>query len=101
MRHDGTSWTDPTEISDVRLLIPRAELLPGGEILLVGKHSIRQADGSTDLNALVVGEDGSPKRRFLLGDGIEDLQTTPEGKIWVSYDDQGTMGDFGQHGWGR
>jgi hypothetical protein len=33
---------------------------------------------------------GATLREFILGDGIEDVQTTNEGDIWVSYYDQGT-----------
>lgn len=35
---------------------------------------------------------GRPQRTLDLGDASEDLQTTPNGKIWVSYFDEGVYG---------
>jgi hypothetical protein len=32
------------------------------------------------------------KREFLLGDGIEDVQTDRKGHIWVAYFDEGVFG---------
>jgi hypothetical protein len=49
------------------------------------------------MNASVFGPDGSHRRDFLLGDGIEDVQATDDGHIWVSYFDEGIFGNFG---WG-
>jgi hypothetical protein len=38
-------------------------------------------------------------RSITLGDASEDLQTTPDGRIWVSYFDEGVFGsDIGRHG---
>jgi hypothetical protein len=46
-------------------------------------------------NALILGWDGKRRRRLSLGDGIEDVRTTPEGTIWVSYFDEGVVGNRG------
>lgn len=35
---------------------------------------------------------GARQRSFELGDASEDMQTTPDGKIWVSYFDEGVFG---------
>ena len=39
--------------------------------------------------------EGGLLRSILLGDGIEDLQTTSAGQIWVSYFDEGIFGNLG------
>jgi len=69
--------------------------LPDGELLLVGARSHYRARNDYDLNGKVFAEDGTLKREFLLGDGIEDVQTTDDGRIWVSYFDEGVFGNFG------
>jgi hypothetical protein len=47
------------------------------------------------MNAAVYGSDGSLRRQFVLGDGINGVQTTSDGKIWVAYFDEGVIGNFG------
>src|SRR4051794_1681598 len=80
---------------------PHVQALPDGGILVVGTRSVRAPDGTTDSNAVVYAADGRERARFLAGDGVEDVQVTAEGELWVSYSDEGTMGDFGRYGWGR
>ena len=53
----------------------------------------RRAKGETDRNAHVFSLDGTPIRSFHAGDGIEEVQTTEAGDIWVSYFDEGVFGD--------
>jgi hypothetical protein len=50
------------------------------------------------VNAVVYDRNGRVLRRFLLGDGINDVRATPDGTIWVSYFDEGVFGNFG---WGH
>ncbi len=59
-----------------------------------------RANGNSDKNAHVYGRDGRCLRSFHAGDGIEDIQVTEEGRIWVSYFDEGVFGDtaLGQAG---
>jgi hypothetical protein len=68
--------------------------LPQSEFLLVSARITYQR--RQDLNARVFSTDGQQKREFLLGDGIEDVQTTSDGYIWTSYFDEGVLGN---HGW--
>ena len=65
----------------------RAFVQPLGpdRILLVAARTAGQP------NARVVDSKGSTVSEFILGDGIEDVQTTRAGDIWVSYYDQGTF----------
>lgn len=80
---------------------PFIQPLPGGRFVVAGLRSIRGEDGSVDPNGCVYGPSGKPEQRWLLGDGVADLQSTPDGRLWVSYSDTGTMGDYGRFGWGR
>jgi hypothetical protein len=71
---------------------PHCQLLPDDEILV--------ADSRCDVlngrdNAFVYGPDGRLRRSFPLGDGIEHLQTLPDGQIWVGYFDEGIFGNIG------
>lgn len=70
----------------------------GDELLLVGARSRYYGRDRYDLNAAVFGRDGSVRRRFLVGDGIQGVQTTAGGLIWTSFFDEGV---FGNYGWDR
>ncbi len=72
--------------------------LPDGALLLVGARCSYVAKGRHERNAIVYGRDGTPLRELTLGDGIQDVQATAEGRLWVSYFDEGVIGN---HGWGR
>jgi hypothetical protein len=69
--------------------------LPPDELLLVIARSRHYTDGTFDLNVKAFTPDGTQKREFLLGDGILDVQTTGDGRIWTSYYDEGIFGNFG------
>lgn len=69
--------------------------LPNDELLLVCSRSAYRAIDDFDLNAQVFSQNGMLKRSFLLGDGIADIQTTSDGRIWTSYYDEGILGNFG------
>jgi hypothetical protein len=62
--------------------------LPEAEFLLV----CARVRGETK-NARVFDSNGTLKRDFTLGDGIQHLQTTADGQIWVGYFDEGVFGD--------
>lgn len=59
-----------------------------------------RAKGISDQNAHVYDSDGTLTRSFHAGDGIEDVQTTEDRQIWVSFFDEGVFGDstLGQAG---
>jgi hypothetical protein len=52
-----------------------------------------RAKGEEDCNAHVYSSEGTLTSSFHAGDGIEDIQTTEQGRIWVSYFDEGVFGD--------
>jgi hypothetical protein len=94
IRFDGREILQKTELSDVDIAFPSVQPLPDGEVLLVGARC-HYRDGDPEKNAVVFGENGKVLRRFVLGDGINSIQTTEEGMIWVSYFDEGVFGNFG------
>lgn len=69
----------------------------GDDLLLVCARSRYRRDGDFDLNARVYSRDGRFLREFLLGDGVETIQTTSRGDIWASYFDEGVFGNYGWH----
>jgi hypothetical protein len=88
--HDGV---DITRISLRDIGVGRRPLiqpLPDGEVLLVAPR--RLVDSLVE-NAVVFGSDGRFRRAFTLGDGIEDVQTTTDGRICVAYFDEGIYGN--------
>jgi hypothetical protein len=76
--------------------------LPGGQWLLVrsrcraGVIDPENPNARThQRNARVHDASGTLLRRFLLGDGIARVQTTPGGRIWTSFFDEGVFGNLG------
>jgi hypothetical protein len=90
----GEDWVsiDLTETSEN---YHEVQPLPEGWLLVRGR-----ADDEQDANAHVYGSDGSWLRSFHAGDGIEDVQATERGNVWVSYFDEGVFGNtpLGQSG---
>lgn len=73
--------------------------LGGERVLAVGARCRRAPDGTADRNAAVYSraDSSKPVRELTLGDGIQHVQTTASGRIWVGYFDEGI---FGNYGWG-
>ncbi len=67
-------------------------LLPGGRVLLVGRRADELPDG-WERNGLLFGPDGRPGRELQLGDDVQALITDRDGRIWLSFGDEGTYGD--------
>lgn len=99
LRHDGTN-AYRTVLSDLTVAFPYLQPLPGGDLLVVGARCHRFAGGTAERNAWVYAADGAPSREMVLGDGIADVQVTAKGAIWVSYFDEGILGNFGWGGQG-
>ncbi len=77
----------------VHARFPHVQLLPGEEILIVGARCRFTDERSLEEdNAYVFGWDGTEHRHFMLGDGIEDIQVSRAGHVWVSYFDEGVYG---------
>ena len=73
---------------------PFIQPLPNGEILIVAARC-HFRDGHPEQNAAVYNGDGTPARRFVLGDGLEYVWASPDGSIWAGYFDEGVFGNYG------
>jgi hypothetical protein len=83
------------------LVRPMVRALPGGGVLIVSPLCLRSKAGAAERNVVVFnGLEGQP-RRFTIGDGVDDVQVTAEGQLWVAYSDAGVVGAYGRSGWGR
>ena len=93
IRFDG-GLIQRTELLNVNIAFPSVQPLPNGEVLLVGARC-HYRKGDPEQNAIVCSPEGEIVRSFVLGDGINDVQTTSDGMIWVSYFDEGVFGNYG------
>ncbi len=67
----------------------------GDELLLACARSVRRSATDFERNGRIYGRDGTLRREFLLGDGIERIQSTSNGQIWCAYFDEGVFGNYG------
>lgn len=82
------------EISTMKSAYPRVDVLPDGGFIVVSCRC-KFADGKGELNARLYDADGSLQKELCFGDGIEDIATTADSRIWVSYFDEGVFGNYG------
>jgi hypothetical protein len=80
IRFDGHKVLQKTELAEVDIAFPHIQPLLEGDVLLVGARC-HYRDGDPEKNAIVFGRDGKVLRRFVLGDGINSVQTTTDGMI--------------------
>jgi len=92
--HDGIGARS-FHIPQVSPRYPKLQRTGGGEFLIVDSRCTAIEDGSPDKNASVFGPDGTLRRAFTLGDGIEDVQVSADDSVWVSYFDEGIFGNWG------
>jgi len=90
------SLVKAVRIAEMPLAHATAQPLPGDRLLVVGARCRWRPEGP-DRNALVYGREGAVVAEYTFGDGVEDVHTTPSGKAWVGYFDEGV---FGNYGWG-
>jgi len=64
-------------------------------LLLACARSEYRGPDDFDLNGRVYSRDGVLVGEILLGDGVQTIQSTPGGELWVSYFDEGVFGNFG------
>ncbi len=93
--HYSASYTIPNQYWNFHQVQPLAD----DELLLVCSRARFRTYEDYDLNASVFTLDGLKTREFLLGDGIQDVQTTHDGMIWTSYIDEGVLGNHDKYGW--
>lgn len=68
--------------------------LPNDELLLVNTHAKYRNQYDYDRNAKVFSPKSDLLRQFSIGSGVNHLQTTSTGSIWVGYGDEGTHGNW-------
>ncbi len=83
------------QLRNQRPLFSYVQPVPDG-VLMVAARCQWRPEGAIP-NAVVFDAAGREQRRFVLGDGIQDVRTAPDGSIWASYFDEGVFGNFG---WG-
>ena len=69
--------------------LPRHEYLLYGAVLNSGRF---------ECNAAIIDADGNVRRTGYLGPGINEVRTTPSGRIIVAYGDEGILGGVGEWG---
>ena len=92
--HDG-DVTDDVRIADERFNIHDIQPLPNAELLLVCCRSYYAGPNNFHKNGRVYSSSGELSREILLGDGIQNVQTSSTGVIWTSYFDEGIFGNYG------
>jgi hypothetical protein len=93
-KHHASGGVHAREMRGLTVAFPLVEQLPDGQTLIVGTRCAYRDEGP-ELNAAVFDRDGNRRRDFCLGDGIQWLQTTSAGKVWVGYFDEGVFGNLG------
>lgn len=96
--HDGRA-ARRVPLRDLAAAHPHVQPLPNGQVLVVAARCWRFEDGTAERNAGVYGADGALRHAATFGDGIEAVQTTTRGAIWVSYFDEGIFGNYGWNDW--
>lgn len=84
-------------IPELRLAGPAVQPLPDGRVLVVGSRCAWRPEGP-DRNAIVYDFAGEVVAEQTFGDGIDHVQATRGGRIWVGYFDEGVLGSYG---WGE
>jgi hypothetical protein len=91
----SAAGTREARLSGLTATFAKVDILPDGELLIVAPRCHRTRDSNYELNAKIFGQDGEQKNAFLLGDGINHVQSDAKGNIWVGYFDEGVYGNFG------
>jgi hypothetical protein len=90
----GSSLSLDVEIRGERFDIHHVQPLPD-ELLLVSSRAALRGPDDHDQNGRIYSRSGEFKSGILLGDGVSSVQTTPKGRIWTGYFDEGIYGNFG------
>lgn len=84
-----------TDIKNEKYNITDVQRLINNRLLLISGRSEFRGKNDYDKNGRIYSDSGKYLEEILLGDGIEDVQTTNDGLIWTSYFDEGIFGNFG------
>jgi hypothetical protein len=94
IRYDGNN-TSKIFLHSQNWNYHHAQVLPNDELLLVCSRSMYRKPDDFDLNGQVFASDGIHRRSFLIGDGVQEIQSTADGCIWISFFDEGIYGNYG------
>lgn len=83
------------DVYNEKFKIHYIQLLNEYSLLLVSARSVRRSDTDFDRNGRIYSLEGNLQNAILLGDGIQEVQVTEDGKIWTSYFDEGVFGNYG------
>ncbi|BDI34308.1 hypothetical protein CCAX7_63590 [Capsulimonas corticalis] len=83
------------DIAALDVAHPKIQPMADGGILIVASRCNFNS-GAPDKNAALYDSQGRLVRRWVFGDGIQDVQVSRDQRIWVSYFDEGI---FGNRGW--
>ncbi|SFR02990.1 hypothetical protein SAMN04488564_102224 [Lentzea waywayandensis] len=86
-----------THLPGLPVAHPMVQPMPDGQVLVVGARC-RWLPQGAERNAIVFDHEGAVLSEHILGDGIEHVQATRRGEVWVGYFDEGV---YGNYGWGR
>jgi len=89
--YDGQTETISTIIPASRW--PVLDRLKDGRWIVIATRSEK-----TTMNARLFTDDGDETGSFAVGDGVRQVATTCDGRIWVAYSDEGIAGDFSSEG---
>lgn len=84
--HDGRREDTALELA-LTTTFPRFDRLPDGRWVVANARCRPR-----ELNACIIGAEGSATAPFTLGDGIADVQADEAGALWVGYFDEGVWG---------
>lgn len=81
------------DLPELDIAFPYVDVFPDGRTLLAGGRSAWRAANDYDLNGVIFDPVQKTVERIFLGDGISSVQVDSIGRIWVSYFDEGVLGD--------
>ena len=90
--------TEEILLPPLKITYPLVDIFSDGSILLVNSRCRYRGVNDSDLNGIIYNPSTQEIRRFLAGDGIEQVSIDSKDNIWISYFDEGV---FGNYGWGK
>lgn len=90
----NTTLINRIDLPEVEADFPHIQPLADGETFIVSARC-GYNKGNPDHNVVIYDQQGLSTRRMTFGDGIEDVQVSRDQLIWVSYFDEGILGNYG------
>lgn len=84
MRCEPNRVIDEVGLGSMEIRFPKVASFSDGFILVVSSRGANE-------NAFLYEQNGGLRRKFSVGDAVEDVQVTPGSRIWVSYFDEAAL----------